>query len=39
MEPGALMFAPPNKNNESKKYHFCVTCFKDIAALLAEGNS
>ena len=29
---GALLFSPPNKNSEVKKFHVCVDCYKKISA-------
>lgn len=28
--PAALLFSPPDKNNECKKFHLCEDCYKYI---------
>jgi len=29
---GALLFSPPDRKNNTKKFHICVDCYKKIAA-------
>lgn len=35
VEPGALLFSPPNQDGLVEKHHFCIACFHKIAGLLA----
>lgn len=38
MEPGALLFSPPDKIGKVEKHHFCVQCFHKIGGLLTQEN-
>ncbi len=35
---GAILFGPPNARSQTKKYHLCVACYKDIVKLLKVSN-
>lgn len=35
---GALLFSPPNDENEVKKFHVCKRCYNDIQKLTGDKN-
>ena len=33
-QPGAILFGPPKKNGEVRKFHLCQKCYKQLVKLM-----